>query len=298
MAKKIDPNLATALQLLSQGQKPAKIRELLLAGERRELSNAMADAYARWLRAGYQVLHPGHENWPAAFDTCPAPPVLIWAIGNVKLLNVLGIAIIGTRNPSRFGESAIAAIVDSLADKRPIIVSGLARGCDTLAHQAALKHQLAQVAILGSGLGQIYPPENRSLVTKILETGGVIISEVQPQAKVAPGQLMARNRLQVALARAVIVAQTAGSGGTIGTVNYCLRANRPLFVPMPPNQTNANFGIYHLANTPADDLVEQIPGLRSAKPQGNTPVAYGITRGDLKHLPDLLGLSTNWQATH
>ncbi len=152
------------------------------------------------------------------------PPVLCIA-GRLLPVDEPAVAIVGTRSPSEEGFQMARELGAALAEQDITVVSGLALGCDTGAHQGALSGGGRTVAVLGSGILVIHPRSNLALAREVAEHGAVI-SEQPPTAKPSVGRLMARNRLQSGLSRAIIVVESGESGGSMETVKTARRQGR------------------------------------------------------------------------
>ena len=152
------------------------------------------------------------------------PPVLCIA-GRLLPVDELAVAIVGTRSPSEEGFQMARELGAALAEQHIMVVSGLALGCDTGAHQGALFAGGRTIAVLGSGILVIHPHSNLELAREIAEHGAVI-SEQPPAAEPSVGRLMARNRLQSGLSRAIIVVESGESGGSMETVQSARRQGR------------------------------------------------------------------------
>lgn len=174
-------------------------------------------------------------EYPSALRSIPNnPPAVLWVRGRIPDL-AKAVAVIGTRNPDDYG-SAVARRLGRRAAERGIpVVSGLALGCDTAAHEGCLEGGGLAVAFLGGNLLDPQPRTNRALARAILETGGALITEVEPNVEVRPNQLVERDRLQCGSSRATIVVQTAIPGGTLHTARFTLEQNRILAVVEPPS---------------------------------------------------------------
>lgn len=159
-------------------------------------------------------------------------PVILFYRGNLEILNKPTVAIIGTRNPTLEGIKASTFFAEKIAKDGPNIVSGLAIGCDTLAHKGAIKAGGTTIAFLANGLdwNSIYPKENLELAKQIIKNDGLLLSEYPIGQKCNRYSLVARDRLQTGLAKATVVIQTGISGGTIHAVNTTLLAKKPLFM--------------------------------------------------------------------
>ncbi|MGG4443731.1 DNA-processing protein DprA [Brevibacillus fortis] len=176
-----------------------------------------------------EVLSFLNPLFPARLKLIPDPPILLYAKGNLKCLNEgLPIAVIGTREPTEYGVKMGKSISSLLASSGITIVSGLATGCDAVAHLGCLEGKGTTVAILAHGLDTIYPKENRSLANQILEENGCWLSEYPPGVRGMRNFFVERDRLQSGLSIGVIVVETDIKGGTMYTVGFCLDENKPL----------------------------------------------------------------------
>lgn len=158
------------------------------------------------------------------------PCVLLYYKGNLDALTKTGLAIIGTREPDADGLKAGEYFAKAFAKQGFNIVSGLAVGCDTLGHRGALDVGGTTTAFLAHGLDSVYPPENDDLANEIVENGGLLLSEYALGMPVSRYNLVARDRLQSALAKACLVIETGRHGGTMHAAQATLAANKPLLV--------------------------------------------------------------------
>ncbi|MBM4316211.1 MAG: DNA-protecting protein DprA [Deltaproteobacteria bacterium] len=139
-------------------------------------------------------------------------------------------AIVGTRKPSIYGIKAALGFSKQLASLGFTIVSGLARGIDSYAHWGALMADGTTVAVLGHGLGRIYPPENRILAEKIIEKGGALVSEYEKDEPPLKHHFPERNRIISGLSLGVLIIEAAEKSGSLITANFALDQNREVFV--------------------------------------------------------------------
>ena len=171
------------------------------------------------------------------------PPLILWYRGDLSITKKPGLAVIGTREATPEGMAGGEFLAEQFAQRGFNIVSGLAIGCDTSGHKGALKANGKTTAILANGLDydSIYPTENRGLAEQIVEDGGLLLSEYPIGTKVNRYNLVARDRLQAALAMATLVVQTGEHGGTMHAANTTLLANKPLYaVRYKDNATNSH----------------------------------------------------------
>ncbi|HQB50929.1 MAG TPA: DNA-processing protein DprA [bacterium] len=182
------------------------------------------------------------EVLPLALKNIHRPPKQLWYRGNVELLQSpqLKLAIVGSRQSSWYGSLALKQLLTSAFSEQLIIVSGLALGIDTLAHQTALKIGAPTIAVLGSGLADkaLYPASNWSLAQNILANNGLLLSEYPPEETARPYFFPQRNRLIAGLSQAVLVIEAAEKSGALLTARLALEENRDvLAVPGNINQT-------------------------------------------------------------
>lgn len=169
-----------------------------------------------------KILTPENPDYPAEFKTIgdDMPPVL-YALGNTELLtHPHKVAIIGGRQADSNGTEAAYRLGRKYAEEGWIVVSGLAAGCDTGAHRGCLDAGGKTIAIVATGLDRVHPKDNIALQVDILRSGGLILSEQPLGTKANPTRLIARTRLQAALANPIVVAQCAEQSGTMHTVDF------------------------------------------------------------------------------
>ena len=162
----------------------------------------------------------------------PDYPRILYTLGDIRLIRrspyfTPRIAIIGSRKPDQLGLDVAYRLGKFFAED--IVVSGLARGVDTAAHQGCLDTGGKTIAVVGSGLNHVYPKENTDLLQKIIDNGGLILSEQNPKTKANPRTLIARTRLQAALADKVFVVECEKESGTMHAVNFALKFGKPVF---------------------------------------------------------------------
>lgn len=159
------------------------------------------------------------------------PAVLLFYRGNAELLQSPSVAVIGSRQCLTQAAVAGRKISKALAEKGICIVSGLALGCDTVAHEGALAtNEGKTIAILGHGLDRIYPAQNKELAKEILEKGGLLLSEYPIGTTVSNYTLVERDRLQAGLANAVVLLQSSLDGGSMHAAKVALAYPKALFI--------------------------------------------------------------------
>lgn len=171
--------------------------------------------------------------FPAGLKEIPYPPFYIYGKGDLRKLSAdsVKVAVVGTRRPTPYGVEATETLVSGLVEAGITIVSGLAWGIDAKAHETALETKGETIAILGSGLDQpsVFPPENRGLAKRIVEQGGVIVSEYAPETPAMKEHFPARNRIVAGLSRGVLVIEARERSGALITARLALEQNREVF---------------------------------------------------------------------
>jgi DNA processing protein len=171
------------------------------------------------------------EIYPPLLKEIYNPPQLIYYKGELSKDNEFNLAVVGSRKFTSYGQMAVEKIVGELANSNLTIVSGLALGIDSLAHDAALKANGRTIAVLGSGLDQqnIYPFSNRYLSDKIIASGGALISEFSPGTPPLKHNFPQRNRLISGISLGVLVIEAGEKSGALITANFALEQNREVF---------------------------------------------------------------------
>ena len=168
------------------------------------------------------------SDYPELLKNIYDPPLLLYYKGDISELDKFSIAIVGTRNPTEYGKLQTQKITSDLVSQNITITSGLARGIDSIAHSSALKSNGRTIAVIGSGLNKIYPPENKKLFEEISEQG-VVFSEYKPDTKAEAGNFPQRNRIISGLSLGCIVVESGIPGGALLTAQFALDQNREVF---------------------------------------------------------------------
>ena len=169
--------------------------------------------------------------YPERLRNIDDAPKEVYCLGNIELLNYKNnIAMIGSRNCSSYGERAAKDFAYNLAKEGICIVSGLAKGIDSFSHIGALNAKGKTIAVLGSGLDNIYPKENIKLVEEIIKNNGLVISEYPLGTKPLKYHFPARNRIISGLSDSVLVVEARKNSGTNITVDFALEQGKDVFV--------------------------------------------------------------------
>jgi len=173
--------------------------------------------------AGAQMLLLGEAAYPTLLAAIDHPPPVLWVLGQVEFLHRPTIAIVGARNASALGLRTARNLARGLGEAGQVIVSGLARGIDAAAHEAAM--ETGTIAVMAGGIDQIYPPEHDRLAARVAETGAMI-SECPMGMEPTSRHFPRRNRLISGLARGAVLIEAASRSGSLITARYALEQGR------------------------------------------------------------------------
>lgn len=196
------------------------------------------------LQHGIQIISKDSPFYPNTLLQIHDPPALLHVKGNIEALKKDCIAIVGTRNPTELGYSQAKKLGDFFAKQGYVVVSGLAKGVDSAAHEGALGSNGSIIAVLAHGLDSVYPNENKKLADCIIENNGALISEYPWGTKSQPSFFISRNRIQSGLSLGVFVVETKIKGGTMHTVQFCEKQKRVLIVLSPSKNLIEQPSIY------------------------------------------------------
>lgn len=213
---------------------PAKSAQFIADGRAR----AAAEKEAKLVSDSGATFITAHcPDYPPRLLEIYDPPAVLWVRGSVELLSRPGIAVVGTRAPSAYGAGMAELLSRDLANRRVVIMSGMARGVDTAAHKGALDAGGKTVAVWGTGLDVVYPKENKRLAEQIVLTGGTIVTEYPMGTFPAPQNFPIRNRILSGLSIGVLVIEAAEYSGTRITARCAMEQNRDVYA-VPGNVTN------------------------------------------------------------
>lgn len=206
-------------------------------------------------RLGGRSIVPDDADFPPVLREIPDPPTLLFAMGEVALLGRPAAAIVGSRDHSEYGSLVGREVAEAAARAGVVVVSGMARGLDAIAHLAALDAGGATIGVLGNGLGVVYPAANRALYRRVAEQG-LLLTEFPPGERPGIGAFPRRNRLISALARVTVVVEAAEGSGTLITVGTALAQGRDVMA-IPGNITSpTSLGTNRLIRDGAEPLLE------------------------------------------
>jgi len=208
----------------------------------------------RCAQLGQQLLTPACAAYPAALRSIPDPPIALWVRGRVDLLTRPAVAIVGSRDHSAYGEEVARGVAREAARAGIAVVSGMARGLDAVAHEAALSVHGATIGVLGTGVDIVYPQQNWRLFQEVLEHG-LLMSELPPGAPSHAGAFPRRNRLISGLAKVTVIVEAAEGSGTMLTCASALEQGREVVVVPGPITSHTSRGTNRLLAEGATPLL-------------------------------------------
>lgn len=259
------------------------------------------DTIAKLHDIDIHVLMIPDEAYPSRFKEISDAPFVIMAKGNIKALNPdKSIAVIGTREVAKEIYDSGIEFSMHLSQNGWMIVSGLARGCDSAGHIGCLKGQGITTAILPSSIEKIYPTDNKQLAVDIAEGNGCLISEYLSSERIQKYFFVQRDRLQAALSDHVLVLQTGIKGGTMHTVKFAQRYGKSVIAYLPGSFMQSNVDITgnrHLVDTKVATMFDDIdslntvlehsePGKKSTQGKARKPKTKSKTKKTTKKKDD------------
>ncbi len=239
-------------------------------------------------KKGYRLVVLTDPDYPRLLKEIPDPPPLLYVYGRLEG-HSMNLAVVGSRNATSYGLRTTADLCRSLATRNLSIVSGMARGIDTAAHEGALSAGGKTIAVLGSGLERIYPAENRRLYHRIAENGAVV-SEFPLQAEPEAHHFPIRNRIISGMSLGTMVVEATRKSGSLITARLAAEQNREVFAVPGSVQSFKSAGTHTLIKQGAklvehaQDVIEELVPLVPVDP------GHGKTSGDQSR-PELDSLS-------
>lgn len=219
----------------------------------------------RVTRGGVRLIPMSAPEYPRRLKGINFPPVLLYCRGAIPEEESPVLAVVGTRDHTRYGERVVGELISGMADVQPpvVIVSGLARGIDTIAHSEALANGLPTLAILGGGLGRVYPKENIELAQRVAE-GGALLSEFPMDVRPLGRNFPIRNRVISGLSDAVLVVEAGEKSGALITAGFAMNYRRPVFAVPGNLGQEASLGANRLIHEGRAVLVRDAEDLLAA----------------------------------
>lgn len=258
-AESLRRGAAPADVLRTLSARSGKVHPAGAAGLRARARDALAAART----AGIAPVLWDAASYPVALTTIADPPMVLWATGLVAALNAPAVAIVGARAASPYGLSVAERLAADLASAGLAVVSGMARGVDSAAHCGALAAGGTTIAVLGSGVDVVYPPEHAALARAIAASGAVV-SELLPGTPPLRWFFPLRNRIISGLSRAVVVIEAGEKSGSLITARMALEQGREVLAVPGNVLTGRNRGAHGLLRDgakiveSADDILEEL----------------------------------------
>jgi len=267
LAKKIYEHFPSLEEVFKAGK-----QELIALGANKEQAQRVASPgildqaskeIERLERKNYSLLTLEDKEYPQYLREIFDPPYVLYYAGNIEVLKGPAVSIVGTRKPTPYGRAVAEKLAGDLASRGLVIVSGLARGIDSIVHWGALKGGQT-VAVLGSGLENIYPRENKPLFENIKDKG-VVISEFPLKAPPVGFHFPIRNRIISGLSMALVVVEAAKRSGTLISARLALEQNREVMAIPGTVTSDYSQGTNWLIKTGAklvdtwEDVAEELP---------------------------------------
>lgn len=195
----------------------------------REVDECVAEDMRQLERGEVKICHFTDAEFPQRLLHCKDSPVSLFYKGTPCFNPPKALAVVGTRNATPYGEDVVRRILTDFQGDELSVISGMALGIDTIAHESALQNGLPTLAVWGSGLGVVYPPTNQKLAERIVEAGGALVSEFSYKTQPDRQNFPQRNRIVAGMADAVLVAETGVKGGSVITAEIASSYNRDVF---------------------------------------------------------------------
>lgn len=251
---------AGLLDLGSAGLSPAAAAALAERAGR-----AKAEAEAEVLeKNNVSLVRFGADGYPKLLEELPDPPTVLFYIGEVTEDDFAPVGVVGSRSASAYGTQAAHRLSGDLAARGVTVVSGMARGIDQAAHNGTLEAGGRTIAVLGSGLGKIYPPHSDKLIDRITANGAVV-TEFCYSTPPSKGTFPQRNRIISGMSYAVLVVEASERSGALITARYALDQNRELLAVPGPISSRQSIGTNYMIKKGAklvqraQDIIDELP---------------------------------------
>jgi DNA processing protein len=229
-----DPQIAwgaPSKALREAGLSEKVIENLVQLRSSLDLNKVMHDLETK----GISILLSSDVEYPKRLKEIDQPPPVLYKCGELLPEDEWAVAVVGTRRVTAYGRQVAEDVAGSLASQGITVISGLARGVDSISHQAALNAGGRTISVLGSGLDRIYPPENRQLAEKII-ANGALLSDYPPGTPPEASNFPPRNRLISGLSLAVVIIEAGNTSGALITASFAADQGRDVFA-VPGNIT-------------------------------------------------------------
>ncbi len=256
----IDRAPAATLSDATRGEvSPEKASAGLTRWTERLRANDVMRSLESAARCGAVMVVPSDAYWPQGLDALgDSPPVLLWARGDLALLRRHGVAIVGARAATGYGEHVAMEFAAGLCARDVVVISGGAYGIDGMAHRAALASGGATIAVLAGGIDRIYPSGHEALLTRVAQKG-LLLSEVPCGTAPTKWRFLQRNRLIAALSAATVVVEAGRRSGSLNTAGHALGMGRPVGIVPGPITSAASAGCHATLRAEPVECVTSVP---------------------------------------
>ncbi|MBA2301270.1 MAG: DNA-protecting protein DprA [Acidobacteria bacterium] len=265
---------------------------------------AAAEAVAAGAALGFTPVPIRDPRYPALLSCITDPPPVLWSRGDLACLGAPCVAIVGSRAATPYALQVGRRLAAELAERGIVVVSGLARGVDSAAHEGSLRASGSTVAVIGSGLDNIYPREHDALADRITAQG-LVLSELAPGAKPLPEHFPLRNRIISGISLAVVVVEASDKSGSLITAACALKQGRDVMAVPGSVLTGRNRGSHSLLKDgakvieSADDILEDLgwrtpasigssTRITASKSLSSDPLLRKMEIGEIYRLDDLV----------
>jgi DNA processing protein len=251
----------------------AAVADGIASASRKEAARALEQLAG----LGGVMLGCDQPGYPALLRVLDDAPACLFALGRLELLDHPAVAIVGSRSHTRYGADVCLELGKAAAAAGLVVVSGMARGLDALAHTGALDANGGTIGVLGHGLGRVYPPGNRPLFDRVIEHG-LLLTEYPPYLPPGPGSFPRRNRLISGLARVTVVVEAKKKSGALQTVGWAQTQGREVMAVPGPITSPVSEGTNGLIREGAAPLLE-LDDLLTHYPEIHRPRAAPAATG-------------------
>ena len=186
-----------------------------------------------------KILYLLDNNYPIKLKNIYDPPIVLYAKGNIDILNDVSIGIVGSRDCSDYGRNIASKISYELSKSSINIISGLAKGIDSASHIGAIQAKGKTIAVMGTGIESVYPSENKKLAESIIDSGGTLITEFPINAPIRRLNFPKRNRIISGLSNGILVVEAKEKSGALITADFALEQGKNVYA-IPGNITSMN----------------------------------------------------------
>lgn len=284
----------TAWQAKTEEFSGLGIPKNILEKFRAQKANLNPQEYFEYIqKCGIKVLTIFDKDYPENLKQIYDPPLVLFYKGEILPPDKNAIAIVGTRKVTGYGQVVTEKFARDLTAAGLTIVSGLARGVDTIAHRTTIEAGGRTLAVLGGGLNRIFPPENTTLAKKITEGFGAIISEYPPDYPSLSGNFPSRNRIISGLSLATLVTEAAQDSGSLITARLAVEEGKEVFAIPGPITSSVSTGTAKLIKDGAkltssvNDILEELQLDKAEAPIAKTQLQNNLTKTEQQVLERL-----------